>query len=129
MMPRQDPRPVNLSLRHFHFPLNAWLSISHRLSGLLLVVGLLVGLVMLSHLLLQPKAFAFYQIWLSTHTAQILLLIFVLVVWFHWLAGLRFLLIDLCHLPLCQNLVRRGAGVHLTIWLLGSGILISGWLL
>lgn len=128
MMPRPDQRPLNLSLRHFHFPLNAWLSIAHRLSGILLVIGLFCAIVILSHVLLKPDSFVTYQAWLTQRHAQILLLLFAFALWFHWLAGLRFLLLDFCINPTCQRFVRAAAKTHLSLWLLGCGAIVIGWL-
>lgn len=128
-MPRLDKRPVNLSLRHFHFPLNAWLSIGHRISGIILVFALLSAFVMFSHLWLNPDSFTQYQAWLSSPAIQLLLFFAGLALWFHWLAGLRFLIIEFCQIPACQTRVRQGAKLHLTLWLTGGVLLALGiWL-
>lgn len=96
MIPRTDKRPVNLSLWHFQFPLNALVSISHRISGVVLILTLFIWLFLLNQMLFVPDDFAKHQAWLSSIGGQIFLSLFWLALWFHWLAGIRHLLIEFC---------------------------------
>lgn len=94
MYPRHDNRPVYLSLLKFHFPLNAVISILHRITGVLLVISLLLGLIWLHSVILQPETYAENrQVW--THPlGQLMLSLGGISLWFHWLSGVRHLLIE-----------------------------------
>lgn len=87
-----DNRPVYLTLLRFHFPLNAWLSALHRISGLLLFVCLLGYLMLLNLLVFHPLVSleAIRDHWILTclHSA------FWISLSYHWLAGLRHLLAE-----------------------------------
>ncbi|WP_178862282.1 succinate dehydrogenase, cytochrome b556 subunit [Thiomicrorhabdus cannonii] len=85
-------RPVYLSLRRFHFPLNAWLSALHRITGLLLVICLIGYLMLLNLLTFHPlvtlEAIRDHWILQCLHTT------FWISLSYHWLAGLRHLLAE-----------------------------------
>ena len=85
----QDNRPVFLSLLKIRFPLSAWLSVGHRLTGLTLFIAL-IGYLALLNLLVFTSIADFNQLqshWLvfSLHSG------FWLALSFHWLTGLRHL--------------------------------------
>lgn len=94
MYPRHDNRPVYLNLLKFHFPLNAIISILHRITGVLLVLFLLLGLIWLHSIILQPETYAENrQVW--THPlGRLMLSLGSISLWFHWLSGVRHLLIE-----------------------------------
>ncbi|MBD3755382.1 MAG: succinate dehydrogenase, cytochrome b556 subunit [Gammaproteobacteria bacterium] len=85
-------RPVYLNLRRFHFPLNAWLSALHRITGLILFICLLGYLFILNLLVLHPlvtlDAIRDHCILRCLHSA------FWISLSYHWLAGLRHLLAE-----------------------------------
>jgi len=87
-------KPVYLNLRAFRFPLNAILSILHRISGVLVVVSLIFGLVWLNLLLLQPERYQQTWAWLSHPLGKVLVIAGALSLSFHWLTGLRHLLME-----------------------------------
>ena len=94
-MTSRDPRPVALDLFRIRFPASAVVSILHRLSGLLLFLGIPVAVYLLEWSLVDARGFARVQEWLATPALR---LFGVLVAWafsHHLLAGLRYLLIDL----------------------------------
>lgn len=87
-------KPVYLNLREFRFPLNAILSILHRISGVVVVLMLIVGLVWLNLLLLDANHYVNILAWLSHPLAKVLLLAGGLSLSFHWLTGVRHLLME-----------------------------------
>ncbi|UQB41409.1 succinate dehydrogenase, cytochrome b556 subunit [Thiomicrospira microaerophila] len=131
MMPRQDSRPVNLSLWHFRFPANALLSISHRITGVLLVASLMLWLISLNLILLQPEQFSTYQAWLNNASGKLFLSLFWLALAFHWLAGLRHLLIEFAISLKLKTWLRSEQAVWFTLglWIaIGGFSLIRIWL-
>ena len=84
-------RPVHLALHKIRFYPNALVSISHRISGSLLAIGLIIGLMVLNAVALG---------WIhSSHITQsllgkLLILLTLSSLYFHWLSGLRHLIID-----------------------------------
>lgn len=131
MMPRTDKRPVNISLWHFHFPLNALLSIAHRISGVFLIIALLVWLFSLNYLSIDPAHFSNHQAWLSSVSGQLFVSLFWLALWFHWLLGVRHLLIEFCLNASVRDVLRtaNAATASFVIWLIGSiAIMTQVWL-
>ncbi|PLA74539.1 succinate dehydrogenase, cytochrome b556 subunit [Hydrogenovibrio sp. SC-1] len=87
-------KPVYLNLRAFRFPLNAILSILHRISGVFVLMSLILGLVWLNLLLLQPESYQQTRAWLSHPLGKIVATAGLLGLSFHWLTGLRHLLME-----------------------------------
>jgi succinate dehydrogenase / fumarate reductase cytochrome b subunit len=118
-MPRQDTRPVNLSLLHFRFPPNAILSISHRITGVLLVITLLSWLAWLNLSLFEADSLNRYQAWLSSWSGKLFLSVFWLALALHWLAGVRHLLIEFCLNSRLKAFLRTESAVWflLGLWL------------
>lgn len=125
MMPRQDKRPVNLNLWHFRFPLNALTSISHRISGVFLIICLLIWLGWFHLVLLYPQDFADYQAWLSSWPGQLFVSVFWLALAFHWLAGVRHLLIEFLPLPSLKPALRQNAWLVGVLWFGLAGLIIA----
>lgn len=131
MIPRTDKRPVNLSLWHFHFPLNALVSISHRISGVILILSLFIWLFLLNQMMLTPTEFSQHQAWLSSLSGQVFLSLFWLALWFHWLAGVRHLLIEFCLNNRIKTALRtqQAAIGSFSVWGMGALlILVRIWL-
>jgi succinate dehydrogenase / fumarate reductase cytochrome b subunit len=89
-----DKRPVNLDLNAFHFPLPAIASISHRISGVALVVGVGILIYMLDQSLASEASFAALKECMTSFWAK-------LVVWgvlsaliYHSVAGVKHLIMD-----------------------------------
>ena len=98
-------RPVNLDLTAFRFPIAAIASILHRITGIVLLFG--VGyLTYLLHLTLEsPESFAWvFESVRSTYHGVLVWLVLSSVS-FHFIAGVRHLLMDF-HIGLS-----RGAGL------------------
>lgn len=88
------PRPVNLDIGTFKLPITAYVSILHRLSGVLLffVIGLLLWLLDFS--LSSPEGFASVAEWLSTPLAKIVLWGSLAALAYHLVAGVRHMIMD-----------------------------------
>ncbi len=85
-------RPRFLSLRAFKFPLNAKLSILHRITGVLLIITLL-GYLALAHLILLHPVVTLESV--SNHCISACLnSVFWSTLSFHWLSGLRHLMAE-----------------------------------
>ena len=92
---RSDKRPVFLHLWQIQLPLTGWISILHRLTGLLLFLFLPLPLYLWQRSLQSEVDFVQVSQWLAAWPLRVLLLL--LIWWFahHLFAGVRFLFIDL----------------------------------
>lgn len=88
------PRPVNLDIGTFKLPITAYVSILHRLSGVLLffVIGLLLWLLDFS--LSSPEGFASVAEWLSAPLVKIVLWGSLAALAYHLVAGVRHMIMD-----------------------------------
>lgn len=93
-MARDRERPLSPHLQIYRLPLNAILSITHRLTGLTLALGavLLVGLLIAA----AAGSQAYYTIYplLSHWLGRLVLLAFTLALYYHLCAGVRHLFWD-----------------------------------
>ncbi|KUJ72567.1 succinate dehydrogenase, cytochrome b556 subunit [Thiomicrospira sp. WB1] len=89
-----DKRPVLRNPFAFRYPLNALLSIMHRLSGLAMV--LLGGLAFVwgVWLVTVPESFEALMRWAASPWAKIGWTLLALSFWWHWLTGLRHLIVE-----------------------------------
>lgn len=92
---RNTHRPVFLQLFKIHLPLTGWISILHRITGVLLFLLLPVPLYLWQRSLQDEAGFALVLEWLNHWPLRMLTLL--LLWWFahHLFAGIRFLLLDL----------------------------------
>jgi succinate dehydrogenase / fumarate reductase cytochrome b subunit len=91
-MPR---RPVFLDLVRIRLPLPGWVSILHRVSGVLLFLALPLGVWALSLSLSGETGFRRVQAWAAHPLARLALLILVWAFSHHFFAGLRHLALDM----------------------------------
>lgn len=94
-MPNKNDRPVFLDLTRIHMPVNALVSIAHRLSGLLLFLAIPLVIFILSLSLRDENGYAQARALLDGGAMKLLALLVWWALAHHLLAGLRFLLIDL----------------------------------
>lgn len=90
-----NKRPVFLNLTQIHLPLTGFISIAHRVTGVLLFLSLPLLIYLFQCSLESPEKFAEVQQWLHSWAWRTFL---ALVLWWfahHLLGGLRFMLIDL----------------------------------
>lgn len=87
-------RPVNLDLGKFHFPLPAITSILHRVSGVLIFIGIAFLLYGLDMSLSGEKGFAAMQSLFSGFLAKLIVWGILAALAYHLVAGIRHLLMD-----------------------------------
>lgn len=88
-------RPVNLDITTIKMPLAAWASILHRVSGVFLLVGLGFLIWMLSSSLESRQGFESVRELLQGEFAKFALWVTLSAVIYHFVAGLKHLIMDL----------------------------------
>jgi succinate dehydrogenase / fumarate reductase cytochrome b subunit len=88
-------RPLSPHLQVYRLPLAAVLSISHRLSGVILSLSSVALVVLLTLLVFEPFVYAKAVDFLKTTLGNIFVVGFVLAFWYHFCAGLRHLIWDM----------------------------------
>lgn len=95
----RKPRPKYLNLTALLFeirlPLPGWVSILHRISGLLLFLAVVWLLYMLDRSLASQEGFEAMRRYLGFFLVKISLLVLIWAYCHHFCAGIRFLLLDL----------------------------------
>jgi succinate dehydrogenase / fumarate reductase cytochrome b subunit len=107
-------RPVNLNFFTLHFPVTAWVSVAHRLSGIfvfLMIPGLLW---MLQESLASEARFQSLGVFFSHPIAVVGLWLLLAALLYHWVAGLRHLLMDI-HIGESKTGGRMGAWLVICI--------------
>jgi succinate dehydrogenase / fumarate reductase, cytochrome b subunit len=94
-VPKQDQRPVFLSIHKIRLPLNALVSIFHRVSGLVMFLSLPWVLCALSHSLSSAQGYSKVQAWLYTDHMGFVTYVVLLAWVYHAVAGLRHLVMDM----------------------------------
>ena len=122
-------RPTSPHLQIYRLPLTAVMSISHRLSGVLLSVGLLLTVLLLVALADGPAAWASVSSLVTNWFGQLVLFGFTLVLNYHLCNGVRHLFWDMGHgfsLEVARrtNLVVLAASLGLTllVWLVALSV-------
>ncbi|KFF50149.1 MULTISPECIES: succinate dehydrogenase, cytochrome b556 subunit [Salinicola] len=88
-------RPVNLDLSTIHFPLPALTSITHRVTGVILFVGLIFGFWALDKSLSSPQGFETVSDVLAHNVlAKLVAWGLLSALGFHFVAGIKHLLMD-----------------------------------
>ena len=94
-MPTQSARPRFLHLLQIRQPITAIVSITHRISGVLLFLALPIAVALL-HLSLRSEGdFLQVQAWLAAWPVRLVGVLLLWAILHHFLAGIRFLLLDL----------------------------------
>jgi succinate dehydrogenase / fumarate reductase, cytochrome b subunit len=88
-------RPVYLNLWRIRFPLPAIISILHRVSGIVIFLGLAILLYLLSLSLGSQDSFNYLKRLTSNSLVKLVLWIVSSAVIFHFLAGVRHIIMDL----------------------------------
>jgi len=89
-----DNRPLSPHLQVYRPQLTSMMSISHRITGLLLSLGMVAVTAWLLGLALGPEAFATVNDWLGSPVGLIALLAWTAALFYHLLNGVRHLLWD-----------------------------------
>ena len=87
-------RPLSPHLQVYRLPLAAVLSISHRISGVVLSLASILLVAMLGLLAFEPFLFDKARTFLNTTVGNVAFGAFVLAFWYHFCSGLRHLLWD-----------------------------------
>lgn len=87
-------RPVNLDLNAFSFPLPALLSITHRVSGVFLFVGIGLLIWLLGESLESAQSFAEVKETMASPMATFALWVVLAALAFHTVAGVKHLFMD-----------------------------------
>ncbi|MBL1264202.1 succinate dehydrogenase, cytochrome b556 subunit [Candidatus Methylomicrobium oryzae] len=88
------PRPLSPHLQVYRLPLTAVLSITHRITGVLLSAGLLSVVCLLSALAAGPEAYASAQAIAGSGGMRFLSWAFIYALFFHLCHGIRHLIWD-----------------------------------
>jgi succinate dehydrogenase / fumarate reductase cytochrome b subunit len=95
MLKARPERPVTLPLLKLRLPLAGWVSLLHRVSGVLLFLFLPAALYALDQSLSGPEAFEQIQQQMMQPIARVVLLLIVWALSHHLFAGIRHLLMDM----------------------------------
>lgn len=120
-------RPVNLDLSTIKFPITAIVSITHRISGVVLLAGIIVLMWMLDASLASKDSFQSLQSMLDQPLMKIIVWAIVSALAYHLVMGLRHLIMDL---GIGESL--EGGRTGATAALIVAGLLIiaaGGWIL
>jgi succinate dehydrogenase / fumarate reductase cytochrome b subunit len=101
-------RPINLNFFTIHFPVTAWVSIAHRLSGLFVFLMIPALLWLLQESLASEARFRGMTVFFTHPVAVASLWLFLVALIYHWVAGMRHLLMDI-HVGESKTGGRRGA--------------------
>lgn len=94
-MANNNKRPVFLDLTRIHLPVTAVLSIGHRITGVLLILLIPLLVFLFDRSLSGEEGYDFVVGLLQGNAFRALLLLAIWLFVHHFLAGLRYLLIDL----------------------------------
>ena len=90
----KDTRPINIDLTTIRFPLTALLSITHRITGVILFVGVAILLYLLGLSLESEAGFAQATALLATPLAKFVVWGIVSGLLYHLVAGTKHLIMD-----------------------------------
>lgn len=90
-----NKRPVNLDLSTIKFPITAIVSITHRISGVVLLGGILVLMWMLDASLTSEESFAELRQIMSNPLAKVVLWAVLAALAYHLVMGIRHIFMDL----------------------------------
>ena len=115
-------RPVNLNLLAFSFPLAALVSITHRVTGVVLFAGVAFALYALDLALASPEGFVAAQQLIAQPLGKFILLGLIAALEFHILAGLKHILMDF-HLGDSVAAAQRGSVIVIVLTLISTGFI------
>ncbi len=126
MAATRETRPVNLNLTAFRFPIAAIVSILHRISGIVVFIGVGYLTYLLSLTLESPESFnwVFYSVGSSFH--GFLVWIVLSAILYHFIAGVRHLLLDF-HIGMSLAASRKSSWTVLLLSLVAS-IALAVWM-
>jgi succinate dehydrogenase / fumarate reductase cytochrome b subunit len=111
-------RPIYLNLFRLHLPLAGWVSILHRITGVVLFLALPLALYLLERSLSHQTGFEAVSAMLDRPVGRLMLLAVIASLAFHALAGIRHLGLDI-HWGVEKNAARRSAG-----WVIAATLVV-----
>lgn len=105
-------RPVFLDLWRISLPISGVVSILHRISGVLMVLGIPVGVILFDQAISGPGGFSTVAALLDSWPAKLVLVVLAWGLLHHLFSGIRHLLLDL-GVGLERSAARRSAGIVL----------------
>ena len=120
-------RPVNLDISSMKLPITAYVSISHRISGVIMLAGILVLLWMLDQSLRSEERFDALKNTLDHPVCTFIIWATLSALLWHLVMGVRHLIMDLGVGESLQG-GRRGAFIAIVVSVIGV-LAIAGWLL
>ncbi|WP_201768393.1 succinate dehydrogenase, cytochrome b556 subunit [Stutzerimonas azotifigens] len=93
----KSQRPVNLDLRTIKLPITAYTSILHRVSGVILFLGIALLLLALDTSLSSEEGFATVQAYLGSPLVKLVIWALLSALLYHLVAGIRHLIMDTGH--------------------------------
>lgn len=112
-----DKRPVNLDIGTIHLPITAYVSILHRVSGVILFFATGILLWLLDASLASPQSFDDVKSLLTGSFAQLIIWGILAALAYHLVAGIRHLIMDF------------GIGESLAGGILGAKLVLAGAIL
>jgi succinate dehydrogenase / fumarate reductase cytochrome b subunit len=109
----KSQRPVNLDLRTIKLPITAYSSILHRISGVILFLGIAVMLYALDKSLVSEEGFGQVKAFMANPLVKFVIWVLLSALLYHLVAGVRHLIMD------------TGVGETLEGGKLGSKIVIA----
>ena len=117
-------RPKNLNLFTIRLPINAIVSILHRVSGIGLFISIPLILLALQYLARSEGSYATLTSWLDTWFIKLVLIGLSWAFFHHFFAGIRHLLQDI-HWMTSLNNARLSS--RILLWLVGISTAIFAW--
>ena len=90
-----DKRPVNLDISTIRLPITALASITHRISGVILLGAVLILLWMLGVSLESEQGFEFIRELLDSIVAKLIMWAILSALAYHFVAGIRHMIMDM----------------------------------
>lgn len=119
----KSQRPVNLDLRTIKLPVTAYTSILHRISGVILFLGIVVLLSWLDKSLLSEEGFEQVKGYLASPLVKLVAWGLVSALLYHLVAGVRHLIMDM---GIGETLEGGTKGSKIVIGVSVALILLSG---
>lgn len=124
---KNDNRPVNLDLTRFAFPITSITSITHRITGVALFVGVALGLYALDRSLASEAGFNQLVALVTSPVGKLVNWLILSALAYHFIAGIRHLLMDM---EVGDSLEGGKLGSKLTFVFSAAAIVLAGiWVL
>ena len=121
------PRPLSPHLQVYKWQLTSLMSIGHRASGIVLLVGTFLIVIWLVALAAGPELFSYVNKVISHWFGQFILFGFSVVLFYHLLNGIRHLSWDLGYGFDINNVYKTGYAVLVTALILTSITWLTVW--